>query len=147
MEDHKRKNQQQLAPSETEPTEPSGFNYDVLNVRQTPQTTCSTATQQSDHQLIFGATSLNISTITTDVLNTSSDQEMRRQRPISDLQSELERRAQERRENLERNEHEFLSVPPYTSQGSYTTCYVKNDLSVIITKFKLQMRPYPVMIK
>lgn len=145
MEDHKRKHQQQLAPSETEP---SGFNYDVLNVRQTPQTTSkSTATQQSDHQLIFGAASLNISTITTDVLNTSSNQEMRRQRPISDLQSELERRAQERRENLERNEHEFLSVPPYTSQGSYITCYVKNDLSITITKYKLQMRAYPVMIK
>lgn len=121
MEDQKRKKQQQLAPNESEPNR---INYDVVTVHQTPQSTSITADQQSDYQLIFGAASSNISTTTTDALNTASNQEMGRQRPISDLQNEYERRAQERRYNLERNEHEFLSVPPYTSQGSYTTCYV-----------------------
>lgn len=84
---------------------------------------------------------------------------MVRQQPLTDMQNEYERRAQERRENLERNAdpvtislslenigyldyianrsfsqiteserndynersdiHEFLSVPPYNSQGLY----------------------------
>lgn len=49
---------------------------------------------------------------------------MVRQRPFPDIQNEYERRAQERRDNLERNlasgrddNDEFLSVPPYNYQG------------------------------
>lgn len=49
---------------------------------------------------------------------------MIRQRPLADTHNEYERRAQERRDNLERNlasgrddNDEFPTVPPYNYQG------------------------------